>query len=139
MVASAPRAFGVARYLTPRSLCFLCSSLLRQLKLLHFGAWCQPALPLRTCPEAPGAADDVGCGNCHERSTGEEDVVPSTGDGKRGSGRLDLQDVTGDRGARRGKLQAKTAIHGSERRGAEALQGEDRDTVRRGGDVAARL
>src|SRR5205807_3447561 len=72
-------------------------------------------LALRPCPEAPGAADDVGCGNCHERSTGEEDEAPSTGDGKRGSGRLDLQDVTGDGGARRGKLQAKTAVHGSER------------------------
>src|SRR5207237_10179569 len=77
--------------------------------------------------------------NCHERSTGEEDVAPSASDGKRGSSRLDLQDVAGDGGARRGKLQAETAVHGSERRGAEALQGEDRDTIRRGGDVAARL
>src|SRR5205807_9997211 len=85
------------------------------------------------------AANDVGCGNCHERSTGEEDVAPCTGDGKRRSSSLDLEDVTGDGGVRRGKLQAKTAVHGSERRGAEALQGEDRDTIRRGGDVAARL
>src|SRR5882672_1719830 len=66
---------------------------------------CLLALALRPCPDAPGAADDVGCSNCHECSTGEEDVALSAGDGKRGSSRLDLQDVTGDGGARRGKLQ----------------------------------
>src|SRR5437588_909639 len=124
MVASARRAFGVARYFTQRSLCL---SLLIVALTTQQGAWCWPASALRPCPEVPGLADDVGCGNRHERSTGEEDVGRSTGDGKRGSSRRDLQDVPGDACARRGELQAKTAVHGSERRGAEALQGEDRD------------
>src|SRR5260370_6716151 len=112
-VASTRRAFGVARYFTQRSLCLSLLIVAPATQAASFRAWCctwcsvpgaRPALALRPCPDAPGAADDVGCGNCHERSTGEEDVAPSTGDGKRGSGRLDLQDVTGDGGARRGKL-----------------------------------
>src|SRR5438067_10889108 len=135
-VAGPRRAFGVARYFTQRSLCL---SLLIVALTTQQGAWCWPASALRPCPEVPGLADDVGCGNRHERSTGEEDVGRSTGDGKRGSSRRDLQDVPGDACARRGELQAKTAVHGSERRGAEALQGEDRDTIRRGGDVATGL
>src|SRR5437588_9385912 len=76
MVASARRAFGVARYFTQRSL---------YLSLLA-----------RPGPDAPGVPDDVRCSNCHERSTGEEDVGRATGDGQRGSCRPHRQAVNSE-------------------------------------------